>query len=173
MKTEKKNIKILITTVTVITIIILLIALGTEIKHKIVIEDNSRELPDLTLKYLNGKTISSKSFSGKVVLVFFNSTCEHCRAELNDFEKVSSQLKKVTIALISSESMAEINDFSKATGLIDKPNFFFYQVTPQQLYENFGTVTYPEIYIYNNQSLVKHFKGETKIEVILRHLNSI
>jgi len=66
---------------------------------------NPRQLPDLTMTTLDGKTISTKDLAGKVVIVNFWATwCAPCRAEIPDLVKLQEQYKdQVVIIGVLSE----------------------------------------------------------------------
>jgi len=67
---------------------------------------NPRQIPELTLTTLDGKTITSKDLSGKVVIFNFWATwCAPCRAEIPDLVKLQDQYKDhlVIIGVLSED----------------------------------------------------------------------
>lgn len=117
-------------------------------------------------------TLDSTSFSfpiaKPVVLVLFNSTCEHCQYELGQINESIANFNEVELVFVSSESIATIKQVAAA--FASESNVNFVRISPEHVYENFGTVRYPTILIYNaNGNLIKEFKGETKIEAILQY----
>jgi len=117
-------------------------------------------------------TLDSTSFSfpiaKPVVLVLFNSTCEHCQYELGQIKENIANFNEVELVFLSSESIATIKQV--AEGFDSVSNLNFVKINPEDVYENFGTVRFPTIFIYNTTGkLVKEFKGETKIEAILQY----
>ena len=67
---------------------------------------NPRQVPDLTMTTLDGKTISTKDLAGKVVIFNFWATwCAPCRAEIPDLVKLQAQYKDqlVIIGVLSED----------------------------------------------------------------------
>lgn len=166
----KKTLKRIIISALVVSFGTLLVAVGIKVNHKKQIESTTVNLSDFSVINAEGDRINSKLFKDKLVLIFFNSTCEHCQSEINDLKKHYSLFHSTQVILLSSETLSVINSFAESVKMNDLQNFAFCHISPEDLYQHFGTISYPEIYIYNNQSLVKHLKGETKVEVILSNL---
>ncbi len=68
---------------------------------------NPRQVPDLTMTTLDGKTITSRELAGKVVIYNFWATwCSPCRAEIPDLVKLQDQYKDhlVIIGVLSEDA---------------------------------------------------------------------
>lgn len=103
-----------------------------------------------------------------VVFILFNSTCEHCQFELSQIKENISDFGEVELVFLSSEPIAVIKQVASAFAAAENVNFI--KINPEDVYENFGTVRFPTILIYNAAGKrVKEFKGETKIEAILQY----
>jgi thioredoxin-related protein len=103
-----------------------------------------------------------------IVMVLFNSTCEHCQYELNQINERIEDFNELDLVFLSSEPVAAIKQ--AAAPFESVGNATFIKINPEDVYENFGTIRFPTILIYNAQGkLVKEFKGETKIEAILQY----
>lgn len=103
-----------------------------------------------------------------VVFILYNSTCEHCQYELTQIRASMHLFKDVELVFLSSEPISAIK---KVALLFESHrNVNFIKINPEDVYDNFGTVRYPTILIYGtNGKLIKEFKGETKVEAILRY----
>ena len=67
--------------------------------------------PDITLKDLNGKTVSLSAVKGKVVLLnFFATWCPPCRAEMPALNKLYRTLKPRGLEVIGVSTDRSIND---------------------------------------------------------------
>jgi thiol-disulfide isomerase/thioredoxin len=68
---------------------------------------NPREIPALTMKTIEGKTITNSDLAGKVVIFNFWATwCAPCRAEIPDLVKLQDQYKDhlVIIGVLSEDA---------------------------------------------------------------------
>lgn len=102
------------------------------------------------------------------VLVLFNSSCEHCGYELEQINERMYDFAGVEIVFVSSEPILAIRPIASLFGANNNVNFV--KIDAESMYENFGTVRYPTILIYNRAGkLVKEFRGETKVEAILKY----
>ena len=148
-----------------------------KIQHRNLIRKKILQLKPLSLldidstKYIYSTSKYKYNTSGKVVIILFNSTCEHCLAEIEDIKKHIESFRSTDVLLVSTESPAEIRSFAEQSGLSGFPNFHFANISFDDLYERFGVASYPHIFIYDtDKNLVKEFKGETKVDAILQVL---
>lgn len=106
-----------------------------------------------------------------VLLLFFHPECEHCTYEASLISQNPSLLEKAQVWWISFADKPSIIKFSKTYKLNHLPNFYFGKIPIELVKPTFGSITVPHIFIYNNkQILVKEFKGETKLEAIVKYL---
>lgn len=103
-----------------------------------------------------------------VAVIIFNSTCQHCQYELAQIKAAINSFNNIELVFLSSEPILAIK---KVALLFESHrNVNFIKINPEDVYDNFGTVRYPTILIYGtNGKLIKEFKGETKVEAILRY----
>lgn len=106
-----------------------------------------------------------------ILLVYFNSECEHCQYELTELKKNLPAFNAVSILLMSSENIATIKEAAQKFELAASPNAEFVKINRDDVFENFGSLSVPHLFLYGaDRKLIKEFKGETKIEAILQHL---
>lgn len=106
-----------------------------------------------------------------VVLILFNTGCEHCQYETSQIKKSIASFSRSSIVMISSETLTTIEEFSVRYGLSDQPNISFCKINAENVFETFGSGVIPRIFIYGrDRKLIKEFKGETKIEAILKYI---
>jgi peroxiredoxin len=151
----------------------MLYSMQKKIKQKKAIQENIRSLPDFTFYHLE----DSSQFTPKdlvenqsILLIYFNSECEHCQYEASEIYKQQAQFKDTQVLLISSESIKAIQSFSKKYKLTQIPFLKVLKVDVEAFYKSFGSLSVPSIFIYDtDHKLVKNFKGEVKIEKLLEY----
>lgn len=111
------------------------------------------------------------SSSSRVLLIFFNTECEHCQYEMKELKKNLASFKNTEVVLMSSENIFQIKKFSEEYGLAGQPNVHFTKINADQIYRTLGSLSVPYIFIYGkDRNLLKEFKGETRMEAIIKYL---
>jgi thiol-disulfide isomerase/thioredoxin len=137
------------------------------------VQTSRQSLPDFSFYNLDSIQVSRASLaSGKpTLLIYFNSECEHCQYEATELVKNAPKLESANVVLVSSESIHKIKAFYQKYNLFKIKHLHILKTTTQNFYDYFGETSVPSIFIYSaDNQLIKHFKGETKIEAILRSL---
>lgn len=154
----------------------MLYSMQVKIKQKQVIQKNIEHLPNFTFYHPEDNSQfrpSSLVANQSILLIYFNSECEHCQYEASEIFKQQSQFKDTQILMVSSESIKAIESFSKKYKLGQIPFLRVLKVDAEAFYHTFGSLSVPSIFIYDTkQSLVKTFKGEVKVEKLLEYLPS-
>jgi peroxiredoxin len=116
--------------------------------------------------------VSHAEFNKKpTVIVYFNTECEHCQYEVTQIVKHQKHFKDVNLYMLSAENIAQIKAFAHKMGLDKISNLEMGKITVKESFDVFAFTSIPDILIYNaSGELQKHFKGETKIEAILKYL---
>lgn len=134
------------------------------------IEVKLESLPAAKLFGLDSLVYTINS-SSSVCIVYFDSNCEYCQYELKEIKNNISLFTHSQIVFISSQDIASIKKASEDYGLAKIFNIDFVKINSIDVFDTFGSASLPHIFIYDsNQKLVKEFKGETKVEAILKYL---
>jgi thiol-disulfide isomerase/thioredoxin len=120
--------------------------------HQRVVEAGE-SAPDFTVRADNGKTISTREFGGKVlVLNFWASWCPPCVEEtpsLSDFAARYADKGVVVLALSVDKSEPAYRNF------LAKFRPAFLTALNSEVHEDYGTFIYPESYIIKDGRVVR------------------
>ena len=136
-------------------------------------QENISLLPLLKFSSIEGREINLRNeYNGrKVILILFNSECEHCIYEAESISENLSSFSNSSLVFLSMEPLEKVIDFSATASLQGKDNVTFGQADYDELESIFKGIRYPNIFIYDaDGSLVKEFKGETKVDLIVESL---
>ncbi|WP_138432188.1 peroxiredoxin family protein [Fodinibius saliphilus] len=140
-----------------------------ELEQKQRVKERISQLPSFSLATLGGKTIHSEKNSGQipVIITYFNTECEYCRAEINSMKGHQALQEKAHIYLVSNEPLEKLEAFSSSFGLDSLSAIQILRDTQGEVKELFGVKGVPNTFVYDeDRKLLKNFKGETKAEVL-------
>jgi thiol-disulfide isomerase/thioredoxin len=116
------------------------------------------------LPFTNDSIIVKKSS----LLLFFNTTCDHCLYETEQIIKNIAAFKNTNVLLISSQAKNEILLFNSTYNISNYSTLHLLHDSTDNFYKTFGTNAVPTAIIYNaSNELVKKIHGEVKIETII------
>lgn len=143
-----------------------------KIQQRKEIEQKSSTLPDLKLYTLDSLAFDAFPMSDKsVVLIHFNTTCEHCHYEVLAIKDAADEFNDAEVIFFSTEALSLIRPFASASGLGEHTNIHFTKISFTDVTNIVGVLSVPHIFIYGpDKKLRKEFKGETRPEAILKYL---
>lgn len=120
-------------------------------------------IPDFEVTMSDGSVVSGEDLrQGVSCIVFFNTSCPDCRAELPEIQRLYDEyaLKGVYFALISrSESMDDIEGYWTANGL-EMP--FSAQET-RYVYSLFAKSGIPRVYMSEKGGIIRHVFADNPV----------
>lgn len=129
------------------------------------------DLPFMTTTLLNGQSVDLRQLPGHTIIILFFPDCDHCQREATAIQEKISSFKNYDLYFLSSNGDEEILRFSKDYKLNDLPNVKFGRVDGGKVYQTFGAIPTPSVYIYSSErKLIKQFNGETNVEEIIKFL---
>lgn len=131
-------------------------------------KERLKVLPSLNLLALDSTALELNNSRNTLVLVYYNSACDLCEYEIEQFKKNNDLLSNEDIVLISTEPLQSIKDFGIRHGALDL--FTFAHINGDDVIKSFGTEALPHVMIYQESRLVKEFMGATPFESILEAL---
>ena len=103
------------------------------------------------------------------VFIAFSPDCEHCQYEAKSINEWQKELQNTNIVLFTSANDSLTKAFSYTYGLDTIKNIQVISDKNDEMHKLFAVKTIPSIFIYNKDGqLVKQYKGETKIDAILK-----
>lgn len=140
-----------------------------ELQQKQAVKKRIAELPKFSAVNLEGETIQSHKLTGRtpLILTYFNTGCDFCRAEITSMRKHQGLQEKTDIYLVSDESSKVLRKFVSEFQLDSLQTIQVLQDTSRKVKELFGVKGVPSTFIYDRDGkLLKNFQGETKAEVL-------
>lgn len=161
-------------------ILLILSALSVLIYRTIERINNKEALKEkiATLPILEIWTTDSISFSTTylisdkyLVIVWFNTDCEHCQYEAQEFRQNPDSFKVAQILMVSGEPLSDIRNFGKTYGVDTLSYLTLLHCEYDAFFKTFGEASVPSLFIYSpDGALLKQYKGETKLEAITKFL---
>ena len=162
----------------VVSILSLLSYLGSSIvrktKEKNIIEQQLQVIPKFELLTLDEKVFNNSSLKPNLytIFIYFNSECDFCQHEAQSISDNLNEFIDVQFIFVSTESIADIQQFSEQYALTDKENITFLHDKKTIFSTQFDATSIPYILIYDkNQKLLEKRKGQLNASGILKILN--
>ncbi len=106
------------------------------------------------------------------LIIYFHPDCEFCQEQAAGISKKIDDFNSFQLLFVSHAGSVAIKSFSDKYALSSHQNIVFLEDTNLIISSIFGKSGVPSSFIYNKHGkLVKHFKGEAKIEELLKYLN--
>lgn len=132
-----------------------------------------KSIPVFSVKDINGNTISNIDLQkGNKLLVYFNTECHFCQAEMQELSAINEQHLDVQWIMFSSQSLAEIKNFATKYNLQNAKNIKWCTDPKAEVYTKFAMTGIPYFLGYNKENkLVHRSTGAIKIEKVLKDFN--
>ncbi len=131
------------------------------------------ELDSLKLLTLDSTKfyLTKEDMRGSLLAVVYNPFCDHCQAEAEEIRANISKLENVTIIMIGSEIMNDMEKFSERYELNKFKNIKFAYASPVDTYNILGAVYLPHMRLYDRDlKKIQDFTSATSVETILSHI---
>ncbi len=142
------------------------------LNQKKVFAQHKNQLPDLSVCFTKDSLTYRQQPYNKTIIIFFGSSCDHCQRQANAIYKQQKAFINTQIYMVSTETLANITRFGKHYQLDKLPNVILLQLPKEQLFQIFGSVSVPHIFVYDaQQRLSREFKGETPTDSLINAIN--
>jgi len=125
-------------------------------------------VPEFTFFRFNKSAFTNKNVeTGKMsFFVFFDAGCEHCQHAVQTLNMHYSDLKHISLYLVSLDNQETINSFMNKYGnnLSGKKNVVFLQDLNNEFISKFGPRKYPSMFLYSpEKKLVMYNDNEENL----------
>ena len=166
-------------TLKILAIIIPLVLIGvmvylfTNYQSKKTKVEALQSIPTFSVKDIHGNTISNQNLQeGDKILVYFNSECHFCQAEMQELSAINKQHLDVQWIMFSSQSIEEIKIFATKYNLQNAENIKWCTDPKAEVYTQFAMTGIPYFLGYNKKNrLIHRSTGAIKIEKVLKDFN--
>lgn len=105
------------------------------------------------------------------VIILFDPDCEHCQYEAEQLSKRNREFAHAGVYLLTTQTPVRARAFARHYGLDTLAMMHVGTLSPEESRVAFGPTSMPHLFIYGADGrLRKEFKGETKIETLLKYL---
>jgi thioredoxin-related protein len=142
-----------------------------KIKIKEAFAEQIQELPEPDLFQWVG--VPAPKNDKSTVVLFFHPDCEHCQYEARSIVAQKNDFANINLWWISAADSLAISKFEETNGLSRLQNTYLAHISGEKVLQTFGSISVPHIFIYDEDGILqKEFKGETKIDAILKYIDT-
>lgn len=170
----KKYLKIIIGVILISIIGFLSHNITKKINYKNEVAKRIKTIPEFSFLMLTNEVFTKNGLTKNTnkLFVYFDSECDYCQSEATQISENIAQFKDTQLLFISFEPIVGIKKFAMDYNLLEKENVIFLHDKESEFSEIFDAKSIPFILLYNKDNqLIKKYKGATKIENILKHIN--
>jgi len=108
-----------------------------------------------------------------VCIFYYDADCEFCQDEIKHLQQNITAFKGVQILMVSVNKPERTRRFAKEYGLCGYKDIVWVFDKNFDFYKWFGHAVTPSVFIYGSKhDLIKEYKGEVKMEAVLRNIHN-
>ncbi len=161
--------KLIIILLIILVFIILLYKINELVVIKEAATNSIKKLNSIELVNLDS-TVYNFDLRKEYVLIFFDPSCEHCYDQAKSISDTLKGFHDRKLVWISSKNIRDIRVFSDSTRLGNSNLCDFTKIDSDKVFNTFGSVVIPQVFIYRNGYLLAQYKGYTLPKTILNSL---
>ena len=129
-------------------------------------------LPVFSLPTLKGDVFDSEKITaGPILITYFHPECEHCQYEISSLSSRKLSKDDLKVILVSQADPYQTEAFVRKFDFKNDSLLWILCDTSNVFSRIFNIEKIPSNYIYDkNRHLIRIFKGETDVEVIIKSL---
>ena len=140
------------------------------------IKEQIQVVPDIWLKTFDEEPFSITDFASgsPLLIIYFNSTCEMCKIELNALNERFTEFGQINLLLASSQEREELEGFGTEYPFVSEPNTKLVLDEEMHLSAYLGVKSVPSVFCYDSKGeLITNYQGPVKLDIILNKLLNI
>lgn len=137
------------------------------------IKEQIQVVPNFWLKSLDEETFSISDFASgsPLLIIYFNSTCEMCKIELNALNERITEFGQINILLASSQEREELEGFMDEYPFVSESNIKVALDEEMHLSAYLGVKSVPSVFCYDSKGeLIANYQGPVKLDILLDKL---
>jgi len=138
-------------------------------------EVSVQTLQHISFESLTGGKVYIDGFNPdkSTVIIYFHPECEHCQYEASEIGKQAQGFYNANVIMISPDDSSErLESFAIRYRLWEVENLTILLDRDNQFKKQFGQSVIPSVFIYgSDKHLRKSYKGETRIDAIIKYIN--
>jgi len=141
------------------------------LRTKDALAEQLKRLPSLSAVRYTNPTSSVMLNDKPTVIILFDPDCEHCQYEATQIRQQQAAFAHTSVYWLTTQPLNKARAFAQQYGLDTLSMMHVGALTREEAYQAFGPTGVPHIFIYGaDKRLRKEYKGEVKVEAILKYL---
>lgn len=137
------------------------------------IKEQVQVVPNFWLKSFDEETFSISDFASgsPLLIIYFNSTCEMCKIELNALNERFTEFGQIKLLLASSQEREDLDGFIIEYPFVSASNTKLALDDEMKLSAYLGVKSVPSVFCYDSKGeLIANYQGPVKLDVLLDKL---
>lgn len=137
------------------------------------VKEQIQVIPNIWLKNFDEEPFSITDFASgsPLLIIYFNSTCEMCKIELNALQERITEFEQINLLLVSSQEREELVGFGAEYPFVSEPNTKLVLDEEMHLSAYLGVKAVPSIFCYDLKGeLIANYQGPVKLDILLNKL---
>lgn len=134
------------------------------------VKEQIKVVPDIWLKTFDEDPFSITDFASgsPLLIIYFNSTCEVCRIELNALKERFAEFGQIKLLLASSQEREDLDGLTIEYPFVSASNTKLALDDEMKLSDYLGVKSVPSVFCYNSEgSLIANYQGPVKLDILL------
>lgn len=137
------------------------------------IKEQIQIVPDIWLKSFDEEPFLTSDFAAGslLLIIYFNSTCDMCKIELNALNERIDEFGRINVLLASFQEREELEGFMDEYPFVSESNIKVALDEEMHLSAYLGVKSVPSVFCYDSKGeLIANYQGPVKLDILLDKL---